>query len=222
MWQGNSLYGWWGRIVTIEPLRLTTLEIVNDDDDDSDGDADGDGDEKEVIYSIRRLLQFLYNGRSDVHIVNCVDRVHIRPLLEFAVQPTAPLAPAGLNLLRRLNLDRRECPHIERWHWSGASGIAYLSDGGRLQITRELAWTRALEAAMDETGSLPKELLQTIYSQNNNELDIVFPQTASAAFRKMSAKLAFFGLVQIIKDGLRLVVPVSDNIKRIANLLIFN
>ncbi len=199
IWSGGNLYSWWGRVVTIEPLRLVALELSAGDDD-----------------LIRNILQSVYNGQA----IGFYEQV--RELAEFSVELTAPLSAEGLSLLQRLNLDCRERPFIERWHWAGDNGMAYLSDGGRLQITQTLAWTRALETIIDEKGFIDEDIIQTIIMHQNNSLDIIVPSTQVYLVEKLGEKLSFFGIGRAFIDGLRLAVPLNDSVRRVVKLLKFN
>lgn len=170
LWIGSDLYGWYGSLITVQPLRTIALEIEADD----------------VVWDeCCRLLTH-----------NKVNRL----LLE--------LGDGGTKLLQRLNLDRREQPFIERWKWSGNTGLAMLSDGGRFQIKRELVWARAIESSLDRYGRLDgsiRELLKHI-DHNSKEVVYEFDDTTTDFVRI----LAWYGLGRCWVDRMMLAVPAGD------------
>jgi len=199
-WEGTTLYGWYGETVSAEPLRLAALEVEAD---------------VQTADEVRRYLTERYEGKNPEQPTDGTARL----LGELGITLSAwKLGSADLNLLRKLNLDQREQPFIERWRWSGGSGYATLSDEGRLQIKPELVWTRAIEGAMDESGVLPEEIGAALASFDA-ESRFMALHLCSAAER-MIEKMAFFGFGERWEGGVNLV-STAGNIPREIGMMVF-
>jgi len=142
--RNGSIYSWYANQVTVYPLRLAVMEIESDDD----------------IYESCR--QSLLNLNNIIHAGTDSSRFKIK-----GIQQTDPYAISlgvsplydyidkfGIAVLHRLNLDMRDRPIIERWHWTGGVSSIVLSDGGRYQISRDTIWARAIETGIGANGRL--------------------------------------------------------------------
>lgn len=195
-WTGRVLNGWYGRVVTVEPLRLAALEIEADE---------------PLAAEIRDCLMKQWRGESAAFspAADC----RLRALgLSFG---EGRLSAAATALLQRLNLDCREWPIAQRWRWSERAGVALLSDGGREQIKPELAWARAIEEALSKEGALPDDLAAVLCNVEP-EADLLLLPTDPAnrltpAAEALVARLEFFGLARRWTGGVKLRMPIGSS-----------
>ncbi|MDP8227911.1 MAG: hypothetical protein P9M15_00495 [Candidatus Electryoneaceae bacterium] len=118
------------------------------------------------------------------------------------------LGGGGTKLLQRLNLDRREKPFIERWRWSGNTGLAMLSDGGRFQIKRELVWARTIEASLDQNGQLGRSVGELLEHIDHEKRTIMCKfDGATADFVRI---IRWYGLGRHQVDRMSLAVSAGD------------
>jgi len=178
--RGNSAYGWYGPTVTIHPLRSAALEIETD---------------AELWNSCRRLLTSLHRQQEKP------DPAEFHPLTYPVIQAFGVNARGnnldrpGIELLQRLNLDCRESPLAERIHWSGNSCLIVLSDGGRFQITRELAWARAIESGIGSDGRMNPQVRALLTGIDAGSSEIILPrggiEDATASFMSILSRYRF-------------------------------
>lgn len=179
-WTGNSLVGWFGEIVAIEPLRLAALEIAADPDEHS---------------AIREAL--ILRTRGETAVIETSVR---RRLAEFGVSlVTDRPSIAERRLLDRLNLDLRERPFIEKFRWSQKTGLLKFSDEGRAQIAPAFAWSRGIEAALDGEGRLDRELAAALAEADAASPFIPLPD--SAATERLIDRLHFLGFAHRWRGG---------------------
>ncbi len=201
--RGGNIHGWFGPAITVHPLRLAALELEADED---------------TWTAARQILQALWNGDS----ASSTDeswRAAISHLAEFGVDPgRMNLDQTGLALLQRLNLDRRDHPFIERWWWSGRMGSALLSDNGRIQVTREMVWARAVEAGLNAGGSLNDSMKDFLTQADPDAVDIIIPDSMNQGYSAEGAdeplerclkRLEFYGLSKREIDRALLAVPAG-------------
>lgn len=129
-WDDRGVTAWLGSLAVRHPLRCVALELSAD---------------SARSHRVRITLAQGRPADSDDLILK-----HLGLTSEFD-----PDGGARRILLRRLNLDTREQPLVERWRWSSSAGLALLSDGGRFQISPGAVWLRLAELSLDEDGSLP-------------------------------------------------------------------
>lgn len=154
------IYGWYGHLVTVHPLRLAAVEIESNP----------------VQWEIcRQILIDLWQKRKTVSYKK-EDVEAIRLLQELGVNPhCGKLDGQGIELMHRLNLDRREMPVIERWRWSGSTGQAFFSDGGRHQVSRDTVWLRSIEAGINSDGNLDPEMRDFLDAIDQSQLETLLP-----------------------------------------------
>ncbi len=206
-WVGGTLYGWFGEIVTSEPLRLVALEISED----------------EVLGETTRAdLLTRYNGSNS----NGLPTDGMKLLKEMRLLTCREkLSSVEITLLQRLNLDRRDRPFVSCWRWSLEAGSATLSDDGRIQIKPALAWGRALEAAQDDNGRLPEVLSRAFASVDpaSSFLPIApdgeNPDSRNPGYDTFLSRLSFFGLGQAWEGGVMLEIPLGEQPKMMAAVL---
>jgi len=132
--RNGSIYSWYANQVTVYPLRLAVMEIESDDD---------------IYESCRQSLLSLFSP-SDSGIQQADPYA-----ISLGVCPLHDnIDKFGIAVLHRLNLDTRERPLIERWHWAGGVSTVVLSDGGKYQVSADAIWARAIEAGIDDKGRL--------------------------------------------------------------------
>ena len=191
----GSIIGWYGRIITTQPIRSAAVEIETVTD---------------LWETCRRFLSSLW-------LQDCAEsgdefESSLGYLMEFGVNLLSDrLDPAGLELLRRLNADQREKPLIERWHWQGSTGMALLSDGGRFQVTRELVWARAIEAGIGSDGRLDSQLRIILEGISSDQSFITLPQGKIG--KPVSAfidRLETYRLAKRELDVVSLAVPAGN------------
>ncbi len=158
--RGKSLYGWYGSTIAIFPLRFIALEIETN---------------AELWESCSQFLTALYNGQEQPSSAGLHPKAS-RMIQGLGVNLKGKsLDRLGVELLHRLNLDRRELPLIERMHWSGDACTTILSDGGRLQVTRESVWARAIESGIGTDGRIDPQLCTLLTGVNADQTEIVLP-----------------------------------------------
>jgi hypothetical protein len=191
-WKGQELVGWFGEIATIEPLRLIALEI-----------------ESESLYAG-------WANKSEGALSEAI----VRLLSEFIVPPVAyGVSDSRLALLRRINLDRRESPIIERWRWSSGAGTAFLSDGGRIQIKPALVWARAIEAILDEDGRLVTSLGKSLIEADPAQDFLALGDARNdPLLSSLVDHLSFFGFGKYWEGGVKLNFPLGAIPGQIARL----
>jgi len=116
----------------------------------------------------------------------------------------------ALKLLQRLNLDCRELPHIERWHWSGRNGMAYLSDGNRVQINQEVVWGRAITGTITSDGVIPSEVLLFLAVAKSTQEVIIPELMVEPSVVKLIERLAWYGICRRECDGVTLLIPTGE------------
>ena len=190
----GSIIGWYGWIITTQPIRSAAVEIETVTD---------------LWETCRRFLSSLWlqdRAESGDEFESSLGY-----LMEFGVNLlSSRLDPAGLELLQRLNADQREKPLIERWRWQGSAGMALLSDGGRFQVTRELVWARAIEASIDSDGRLDPQLRTILEDVSPDQSFITLPQGKIG--KPVSAfidRLEMYRLAKRELDGISLAVQAG-------------
>ncbi|MBM3328362.1 MAG: hypothetical protein FJY67_02680 [Calditrichaeota bacterium] len=192
VWSGAQRYGWYGPVVTTSSLRLAALTFADD----------------AIRETTRHLLNCLAQGT-----LSSLETELLRNSLAWAgIACPADLRPgmlskSALALLRRLNLDCRECPIIERWHWAGTMGVGYLSDGGRVYASRELVWAVALETRLNHQGRLPPDIVTFLAGVRPEHRHLPMePERLGSAVDV----LIRMGLAQLEVDGLRLAIDAGE------------
>ncbi len=238
LWHGSDLYGWYGTIAPVQPLRAIAFEIEADP----------------LIWRVcRERLTEMELGKSGTHIIchsgldqeptdskELLDsRLHgnnddvDKELLDSGFRQNDRIENyqndklkidrllmglgcrnGNLKLLHRLNLDCRDRPFVERWKWSGGNGLAFLSDGGRFQVTRELVWARAMEVTMDSNGQVPDSVMKLLSSIQPEDREIIVPES-DYQIDKLISYLELYGFGKRLSDkvGLRSVVGQFVNVK---------
>lgn len=158
--QGNVIRGWYGTMITSQPLRTVAFEISTDD---------------QLLLCCREILNTLHqNKKPDLSEDQQGEAANL--LQECGIDVLhAGIDRLGLALLLRLNLNQRELPFAERITWAGKSCLFQFSDGGRIQITRELVWARAIESAIDEDGKVSRQLRHILTQMGMESTEIVLP-----------------------------------------------
>ncbi len=199
IWNRSDLIGWYGQVRTVEPLRFAALEI----------EADPRGEE------FRLRLNGIYRGETPSPSEQTLEEKEWADAFNLSFS-SVHLNDATLRLLRRLNLNRRERPAIEHWRWSNGCGIAYLSNGDRIQIRRELVWTRAVEAGLHRVGAMSpgiKGFLASIEPESREAK--VLSSDVERPLTRLIRKLELFGFAERLIDGVRFRTP-PGNFPRIA------
>lgn len=202
--RAGSIYGWYGRIVTVQPLRAVTMEIEHD---------------SLRWDSYRKYMNSIWF--KDASAVSEDDSdAYGRQLSIYGITVSeSSLDEIGISVLRRLNLDRRELPFVERGSWSGRNGLIVLSDGGRFQLTRELVWARGVESCLGSDGRLGSGLLSLLRSVGSDRVEIEFIENSfpKEAERLLTVlKLYRFAKVEI--DRIKLFSAAGDFPKLAANI----
>jgi len=189
-WRGHNLMTWAGSTVFAHPLRLISLEIQYMTDLDS---------------IIRPCLNQLYGGNIDL-----LDGNEEEILCPYGLSSTARSIDANqLRLLQRLNTDQREHPIIERWRWSKRIGIGYFSDGGVLQISHDLAWSRALERSLNGKYGFSSLMSEFIAKIESEKCILWLPAKLDDGLINCMETLEFYGLGNRLRDTFRLKVPAG-------------
>ena len=194
--RGKSLYGWYGSTIAILPLRFVTLEIETD---------------AELWESCSQLLMAFYNGQEQPSSKG------FHPETSRLIQGLGvnlkgkSLDRLGVELLHRLNLDRRELPLIERIHWSGDACTTILSDGGRLQVTRGSVWARAIESGIGADGRIDPQLGALLTGVDVVQTEITLPQDEiSAGTDACLSRLRMYRLAKVEIDRICLSIPLGE------------
>jgi len=174
VWHGSNLLAWYGRISVTQPIRAVAFEIESNE---------------SVWQDCRvRLMQLESGGSSTIDSTGEL-------LSGFGI------VNRNIKLLRRLNLDYRERPFVERWSWSGETGVAYLSDGGKFQIWKDLVWVRAIEAVIDREGKIPNLVSDHLIRLNSDESELQFSEF-DEDLSKMVETIEMYGCVKLLGDTL--------------------
>lgn len=195
IWRGSTLYGWFGSHVTVQPLRAVAFEIETDD---------------QVYKAATRILSSDTVSQTPMENdpVSCRT---LRMLAEFDVWRN-PVSNHDnrLQLLRRVNLDRRELPFAERKYWSGNTGFVQLSDEGRFQVSRDLVWTRAIEAGIEDYGNIA-ETVRTFLSEisENTTHVTVKDSDRDDGVNAVIKRLELYGYGRLRFDRLEFAVPAG-------------
>ncbi len=192
IWRGNDLIGWYGTTLTIQPIRSVAFEIESASDE---GEA------------VRNWLTRLYNTLS----MDPEDPQN-RLLAEFGFEPgDFDWDKPKLKLLQRLNLDQHDKPAIERWRWSKNNGLAYTTDDGRFQVTRDLVWARAIETGIKSAGGTSKPLREFLLDLDKNVKEIAFSTSINDIGLDACIQiLSFYGFVHRMIDRVRFSVSPGD------------
>jgi hypothetical protein len=215
-WAGGILHGWWGDFVTEMPIRLAALEIA------------ADRGLKDVLVSgLTDLYQIsITQNEANSSATSVTDRrdcftsfakTHL--VGRFAPGGGSKISPAGLALLRRLNLDTRDQPVIERWRWSASAGVAYLSDGGRCTVKPEAVWAAAVECSMDDGGRLPDNILEML--ARTDQTTELLELDDSAPAKAMRSALSFYGLGRNWIGGIKLTLSPCDWLRKLAGCVAY-
>ena len=179
VWCDRTLHGWYGAHTFQLPLRAVALELEA---------------ERMTWDAIRATLTSRQGFKAE-EMVFTTDEAATDCLSEFGLTAAEFNSTAARLLLQRLNLDTREEPFVERWRWSVNSGLALLSDGGRIQIRPEIAWARALETVVKKTGGFDTNLISLLRGVNPNETTIELQNNNdSTGWKPVGDKLQFYGL----------------------------
>jgi len=190
------ILGWYGSVVTSQPIRLAAIEIEND---------------LEIWESTRQYLLDIWNETSKSAQPKCNNST-IRLLKELGVNTlSTKLDSIGTALLHRLNLDKREMPIVERWRWSGQTGQVILSDGGRFQFKQELAIARSIEAGIDTNGKIPSLLRRflTKLIKDQSDVELTSSETDENVLSYL-ARLEIYRLVKRETERIGFYLPVGN------------
>lgn len=195
VWVGRELIGWWGELVTVESLRLATLEIES---------------HPETCGCIREYLMGKWRQEPALQL----DSIDVRLLAELGIPPgSGVLTKPEAALLERLNLDQRDQPFIERWRWMKSSGFGTLSDGGRIAPKPVLAWSRAIEAALDERGIMDGNIDEGWRKLQAGDTLLSLPSRLSKSVKeRLIARLEFFGFGKEWEGGAMLTIPLGEDL----------
>lgn len=196
VWAGNVLYGWWGDIVTSEPIRLAVIEAFR---------AEDVGEE---------LLEFLmsrWNNSTRGNLSHELEKLRRELGLGNASER---LSPAELRFLQRLNLDHGKSVLIENWRWSKQAGVAFLSDNGRETIRPEFACSRAIEALTGLEGNFPEDWRQALSRMEDSQEEFLTDNLGDCD--KFASTLEFWGIAQRWSGGVKLSTPTAEWLKTLA------
>lgn len=189
VWQDGSLAGWYGPVTTIQTVRAATIEL---------------GSDETKCEAFRRWLNDQYHNDSGVD-PESVDGFIIDYLNDFRLSCSLiKVDEATTRFLRRLNTDRRDQPIVERWHWSGSNGLAYLTNDARLQVTRETLWARAIETGLHLHDRLTGGVIRFLTGIDPDSLESPVPQNeVDEALIELLTKLDFYRFAHRLVDRVR-------------------
>ncbi len=196
VWAGNTLIGWWGEIVTEEPIRLVAIELTR---------------YENVGEEIRQFLMARWNDSTES--VLTPEAKNLCRELGLGTE-SGRLSQPELRFLQRVNLDRHENVIVEKWGWSKQAGVAFLSDGGRETIRPELACSKAIESISSEDGKIPDEwrLRLSGFQKNDECLEVAdLPQ-----YVQFITTIEYWGLGQAWSGGVKLFLPAQEWLKKLA------
>lgn len=149
VWHGSNLLNWYGTVSATQPIRCVAFEL----------------ELEETVWDKcrQRLSQQESNVTPETDLIS-------KMLSIFGS------SKGNLKLLQRLNLDYRERPFVERWSWTGETGVAYLSDGGKFQIWKDLVWLRAIEQVLDGECKIPSSTYDCLADLNPGENELHLPE----------------------------------------------
>jgi len=190
-WQGSELLVWFGSITFKHPLRLIALEI-------------------ESIPNLNtNLRNYLTRKYYEDHIGKEEQMEKLLSMYGLA-SFESKISRHQLLLLQRLNTDQRERPMIERWRWSKDSGIAYLSDGGQVQISLNLAWSRAVENSLYRDYSHSLEIKDFMSNIKPDQSNIALPTDIGEGVVECLNTIRFYGLGHGLGRTFQLKVPAGE------------
>jgi len=198
IWAGNVLYGWWGDIVTSEPIRLAAIEAFRDED---------------VGEELLGFLMGRWNNSAGGELSPKLDS--LRRELGLGTG-TERLSPAEIRYLQRINLDHGKGILIEKWRWSKQAGVAFLSDDGRETVRPEIACSRAIEVLTTPEGIFPDVWRQRLSQLEDGQEEFLIDNLGDCD--KFAAILEFWGLAQRWSGGVKLSSLTAEWLRRLAVL----
>lgn len=148
-------------------------------------------------------IEFRNFDNPDLDHFALADHGNSGDTVEFSNRYAEEKAGARTNLLRRINLDQREQPFVERWHWSERVGSAVLSDEGRFQVSRELVWSRAIEHGLVRGQGISAVLRKFLQDLDRDEPESSFPTETDACLLSCLKCLEFYGFAKKMGDRIR-------------------
>jgi len=195
VWTPGGITGWYGPTVTHQPLRAAASEVEAD---------------PAFCNELRAYLMACWGVESPE--LAAEPSPPARNLLrELDIEPgSAGLSGEGLQFLRRLNLDRRELPLIERWRWATSAGLAILSDGARTVGGRDTVWARAIDAELTAAGGLSEPLKEYLRRAEPGAVELFLPNAPPARGPSTFwGRMEFYGYGRLVGDRLVLSVPAG-------------
>ncbi len=195
-WQDTDLVGWYGTTTTIQSLDAVALEIESDE---------------LLCENLRRWLNSVFNPEKLTSPDNDFEKSKIL-LVQFGIDSESieKSAPAK-RLLQKLNLHQRERPVIERWHWSQSQGLGYLTNNGRITVSREMVWARAVECALSIHNKMTDNVRDFLEAVDSDERETFLDTDMQGeAFAVLVAKLKFYGLAERLSNCIRFKVKPGD------------
>ena len=188
-WQDRDLVGWYGTVTTIKSLDAVALEI----------------EENEArCETFRQWLNSVLNPAK--HTNREIDAEGSKRLLmQFGIssEMIEENGPAR-RLLQKLNLDQRERPVVERWRWSNSRGLGYLTNNGRIQVSREMVWVRAIESAISVQNKMTDDVRDFLEAIDPEERETLLENNGQDdAFTALIDKLNFYGFAELLDDTVR-------------------
>ena len=191
-WRDGALWSWFGNTVVSLPLRAAALEL----------------EQNESIWSgCRSLLTDLGDGKETHESGG--DPICRSKLMGLGLDLNPGRDPDAESLLHRLNLDTREQPLIERWHWSKTTGLATLTDGGRFQIQRDVVLSRALDAGAAANTRDRIAFLGWVGEFEPESKVITIPAGSGSNIAAAADMLEFYGFGLRLGDRVELAAPVG-------------
>lgn len=195
-WQKSELIGWYGSVTTTQSFEAIALEIEDD----------------ETGYkTVRSWLNSVFNP-GDKHEPAVNDEDGKMLLMQFGISTQMIEKNSNARrLLQKLNLDQRELPVVERWRWSKNRGLGYLSNDGRIQVSLEMVWARAVESAISVHNKMTEDLRDFLAAVEPDERETLLENIGQDdAFSALINKLNFYGLAEHLNDRIRFRVSPGD------------
>lgn len=206
LWEGPTVYSWYGSVVTSFSLRLVAMEwwaFVPQ------------------AYQARCQLNSLLNQETDLSTIP-PPIVHF--LRDWGIIREVKTGKPLRNFVRRINFDTRELPFIERWKWSGEWGWAYLSDEDMVQVSLTAAWARSLEPLLNPCQSLSSPFLSTLSpigrtsSRNDGSPVVIIPITSDE--KMWARRVVFYGLGEFWDEGVHLLIPFTSSMAKLTRMVV--
>jgi len=193
---GTSLYGWWDEILTVEPVRMASIDLLQEP------------------KSAARILHNLLI-RWQVETENVITASSDKLCRDFGLEcDSGILSPAELRFLRRLNLDSNASIYIEKWRWSSQMGVAFLSDDGREGVKPELACSRIIESVTSEDGTLQNGWRERLLDLADDQSEVDLSGLSNSD--RFIKSLEFWGIGAFWAGGAKLYAPAPYWLKRLA------